>query len=76
MAHPLYVVSTSHKSRFIAFILCVPFGLFGAHYFYVGRFFRGCIALITGNFVGIGWFRDMFVILSGNFRDKYGAYLK
>lgn len=76
MARPHHVVFTSHKSKTVAFILCVTFGLFGFHYFYVGRFTRGCIALLTGNFFGFGWFRDMAKILSGNFEDKHGAYLR
>lgn len=35
----------SKKSRFIALILCVIFGVFGLHYFYVRRYWRGALNL-------------------------------
>jgi len=71
-----HIVLSSEKSKWAAFFICIPFGLFGFHYFYVGRIFRGLITLITMNFCAIGWFRDMFVILKGDFKDKHGAYLR
>lgn len=71
-----HIVLSSEKNKWVAFFICVPFGLFGLHYFYVGKPFRGMLAFITLNFCAIGWFRDMVKILSGNFEDKHGAYLR
>ena len=67
---------TSPRKRLIAFFICYIFGLFGGHYFYVGRTGKGIAYLCTFGWVGIGWFIDMFVILSGRFKDSRGRLLK
>lgn len=67
-----FVTSTSNKSRCKALLLCIFFGMFGVHYFYVGRIGRGVLALFTANFCMFGWFIDIFSILLGRFRDQYG----
>ena len=41
-----YRYISSKKHRLVALILCVMFGAFGAHYFYVGRTWRGALNLI------------------------------
>lgn len=71
-----YVTITSDRSRAVAFILCFLFGIFGAHYFYVGRVGRGLLYLLTVGFFGIGWIVDMFKIALGGFRDNTGAPLR
>lgn len=71
-----YVSITSDKKKWTAFWLCLFLGALGVHYFYVGRFGRGLVALFTINFFMIGWFIDIFKILSGKFRDNTGAYLR
>ena len=71
-----FVTYTSHYSKAKAFRLCLFLGIFGAHYFYVGRRFRGIIAVFTLNFLFIGWVHDMSTIARGRFRDKYGEFLK
>ncbi len=38
-----YMTSKKHKS--LALILCVMFGFFGLHYFYVRRYWRGALNL-------------------------------
>ena len=40
-----YKYVSSKKHRWIALVLCVMFGLFGLHYFYVRRYWRGAINL-------------------------------
>lgn len=71
-----FVTTTSHKSRKKALILCTLGGWFGIHYFYVGRFIRGFIAIFTFNFFFIGWAWDTWKIMRGRFKDQYGEYLK
>ena len=71
-----YVTMTSDKKKGTALILCIILGLFGAHYFYVGRIGRGFLALFTVNFIGIGWILDIISIATGKFRDNVGAPLR
>ncbi len=71
-----YVTPTSDKSKTVALILCIFLGLFGVHYFYVGRFGRGIVALCTFNFFMIGWFVDIFSIATGSFKDNAGMPLR
>ena len=71
-----YVTVTSDKSKTVAFILCLFLGVFGAHYFYVGRIGRGVLALLTMNFFIVGDVLDLLKILSGEFRDNTGAPLR
>lgn len=73
---PQYVTVTSDKSKKKAFWLCVFGGLFGLHYFYVGRRWRGCLAALTLNFFMLGWPCDLITIARGRFKDQYGEYLK
>lgn len=71
-----YVTGTSDKKKSTALILCIFFGIFGAHYFYVGRFGKGILYFFTMGFLMFGWIKDIFVILFGNFRDNVGAPLR
>lgn len=71
-----FVTTTSNYSKSTAFMLCLFLGLFGAHYFYVGRRFRGLLCMVTLNFCMIGWIHDLSVIARGRFVDQYGEYLK
>jgi len=66
----------SPKSRVVALIICLFFGLFGGHYFYVGRAGMGFLYLITLGFFGIGWMIDVIRIACGIFTDRNGLYLK
>ena len=73
---PNYVTVTSDKSKKKAFWLCLFGGIFGLHFFYVGRRFRGWLAVCTLNFMFFGWIHDLSVISRGKFKDQYGEYLK
>lgn len=64
--------TTSDRKKWTAFWLCFLLGFLGAHYFYVGRPGKGFAYLFTCGFLGIGWFVDLIVILSGGFRDADG----
>ena len=71
-----FVTFTSHKKRWVAFVLCLFLGVIGVHRFYVGKIGTGILYLCTGGLFGIGWLVDLVKILFGSFTDKYGAPLK
>lgn len=71
-----YVTITSDKSKMGAYIRCLLGGVIGWHYFYVGRTFRGLIALFTLNFFIVGWLLDLRKIRKGRFEDNVGQYLR
>lgn len=72
----------SKKSRLVALLLAWFLGIFGAHYFYVGRNKKGIIMIvltvsIIGMFASSIWaFIDLIRIASGNFVDKDELQLK
>lgn len=73
---------TSHRKILPAFLLSVPFGLFGAHRFYAGQHATG--ALMVGLlFSGIGapvtvfwWMYDMVMLACGQFEDGDGNVMR
>ena len=71
-----YVVQTSAKKKWVAFILCLTLGIFGIHLFYVGRGGKGLLYLLTAGLFTIGWIIDIFAILGGNFKDGAGVPLR
>ena len=66
----------SPKNRIVALIICIFFGGFGVHYFYVGKIGTGLLYMFTFGLFGIGWFIDIIRIVCGTFRDKRGYYLR
>lgn len=71
-----YVTPTSDKQKSTALLFCIFLGMFGIHYFYVGRIGRGIVALFTMDFFMIGWIVDIVQIASGKFRDNVGLPLR
>ena len=51
------------KNKWVAFLLCLFLGCFGAHKFYEGRVGAGILYLFTVGLFGIGWFIDCIVLL-------------
>lgn len=51
------------KNKWVAFLLCVCLGFFGAHKFYEGKIGMGILYLFTGGLFTIGWFIDCIVLL-------------
>ncbi len=70
-----YYAPVSPRSRWIAGLLCLFFGVLGVHRFYVGKVGTGLIYLFTGGLCGIGALYDLFCILVGWFRDGMGLPL-
>ena len=73
---PAHNPNDSEKNKWVAFLLCLFFGVFGFHRFYVGKIGTGIIWLLTLGWLGIGAFIDLIIILCGGFRDTYGKPLK
>lgn len=51
------------KNKWTAFLLCLIFGVFGAHKFYEGKTGMGILYLFTVGLFGIGWLIDLIVLL-------------
>lgn len=62
----------SPKSRLVALLLCLLFGVFGIHRFYVGKIGTGILMLITIGGFGIWAVIDLILIIIGSFKDKAG----
>lgn len=71
-----YVTRTSDKKKSTALILCIFGGIFGLHYFYVGRIGKGILYLFTAGLFVFGWIIDIFKILFGTFQDNVGMPLR
>lgn len=57
------VVGLRAKNKWIAFLLCLFLGYFGAHKFYEGKIGMGILYLFTGGLLGFGWLIDCIVLL-------------
>lgn len=66
----------SEKDWVFTLIICMFFGIFGFHRFYVGKKGTGYLYLFTCSFLGIGWILDMIKLLTGTFKDKDGNSLE
>ena len=60
----------SPKPRLVVLLLCLLFGVFGVHRFYVGKIGTGVLMLVTIGGFGIWYTVDLIVIVIGSFRDK------
>ncbi len=69
------VLAYKHKSKWVALLLCLFLGYFGAHRFYVGKTGTGILYIFTMGLFGFGWIIDCISILIGSFRDKAGQPL-
>lgn len=57
-------------------LLCLVFGVFGVHRFYVGKVRSGLLQLLTLGGFGIWAMVDLIVILTGHFTDGEGYVLR
>lgn len=51
------------RNKWVAFLLCLFLGYFGAHKFYEGKAGMGIVYLFTFGLFGIGWFIDCIALL-------------
>lgn len=72
----------SSKDWFVCLLLLIFAGMLGIHKFYVGRISGGVVMLVLSITV-IGaivsfvlWIIDLIQLVSGNFKDAEGKYLK
>ena len=62
----------SPKKKKNALILCLLFGVFGAHRMYVGKWGTALLCMMTCGFYGIWPLADLIFIALNRFRDKEG----
>nr|WP_308506226.1 TM2 domain-containing protein [uncultured Agathobaculum sp.] len=51
------------KSKWVAFFLCLFFGVLGIHKFYEGRVLLGIVYLLTLGLCGVGVVIDLVILL-------------
>ncbi len=66
----------NHRRWIISLILCIIFGVFGAHRFYNGKIGTGILMLLTWGGLGIWYIIDLIVIILGDFKDKNGNVIR
>ena len=66
----------SERSWVAALLLCIFFGVFGAHRFYVGKIGTAILMLVTLGGLGIWVLVDLIIIICQDFKDKDGKILK
>ena len=54
----------TEKNKWVAFVLCLFLGVFGAHKFYEGKILMGVIYIFTGGLLLIGCIIDLIAILT------------
>ena len=65
----------SEKRILPTFLLCLLFGIFGAHRFYVGKVGTAVLMILTIGGLGIWATIDLILIIVGVFTDADGAKL-
>lgn len=56
-------LSQKECNKWVALILCLFFGYFGAHKFYEGKSKMGVLYIFTMGLFGIGWLVDIIILL-------------
>ena len=67
---------TSCRKILPALILCLVFGLFGTHRFYVGKVGTGILQMLTLGGLGFWVIFDAVLLVLGKFVDAEGAQLR
>lgn len=65
-------VVDERKRLLPAFLLCLLFGVLGAHRFYVGKIGTAILQLVTFGGLGVWALIDLILIIVGAFTDKEG----
>ena len=67
-------VPTDTDKRILpTFLLCILFGIFGAHRFYVGKTGTAILMIVTLGGLGIWMMVDLILIIVGAFTDENGV---
>ena len=66
----------SDKGFVAMILLCFFFGGLGVHRFYAGKIGTGILMLVTLGGLGVWTIIDFVIIVTGNFKDKEGRYIK
>lgn len=66
----------SQKSATTTLILCLIFGMFGVHRFYVRKIGTGILMLLTLGGMGLWFLIDLIMIVTNKFEDKNGNTLE
>lgn len=66
----------SPKSSKVTLVLCMLFGMLGAHRFYVGKKWTGILMLLSCGGLGVWVLIDLILILKNKFEDKKGRPLQ
>jgi len=70
------ISAVSDKKRLLTAILCLGFGIFGAHRFYAGKIKSAMVMLFTIGGLGIWCVIDTVIVLFGEFTDNEGRKIK
>lgn len=65
----------SPKSKVAALVLCIVFGVFGFHRFYVGKVGSGILYMFSGGAFLVGWIVDIVKLCNNTFTDSRGRVL-
>ena len=68
-------IPSSSRNKYVALFLCILFGFWGLHYFYVGKVGMGILYFFTMGLFGFGWIIDIIRIATGSFTDNRGIRL-
>ncbi len=71
----MQLTTTSERKLAPAVLLCILFGVFGAHRFYTGKIGTGFLQLFTLGGLGIWMTIDLIFLIVGAFKDKEGRKL-
>jgi hypothetical protein len=70
-AQPAAPITTNHNRMVIA-LVCWFLGVFGVHRFMTGHVGIGVLQLLTVGMCGIWTLIDLFMLITGSFRDAEG----
>ena len=71
----MVIAPAQPKNWWVAYLLCLLLGVFGAHRFYTGYTTLGIIQFLTGGGFVVWWLVDLVQLTLGKFKDSNGNLL-